>query len=125
MISDGVFLRLGLSYVDEPPRARTVVTSPVLIAKLHREPGPGPATAIGGGLVLRDQPLVASPLDLRPRHKAVRRQAARREEQVVVVEQTLEDFSPCPEGVIAQITPAGMDTIKGDVDWWRHQNVRV
>jgi hypothetical protein len=54
----------------------------------------------------------------------VRRQAARREEQVLVVDQTLEDFSPRPEGVIAQIAPAGMDTIKDDVDWWRHQ-VRV
>jgi hypothetical protein len=48
-------------------------------------------TAIGGGLVLRDEPLVASPLDLRPRREAVRRQAARREEQALVVDQTLED----------------------------------
>jgi len=125
MIPDCVFLRVGMSKVDEPPGACTVVTSPVLLAKLHLEPGPGPATAIGGGLVLCDQPLVASPLDLRPRREAVRRQTARREEQVLVVDQTLEDFSPCPEGVIAQVAPAGMDTIKDDVDWWRHQNVRV
>ena len=83
-----------------------------LIAKLHLEPGPGPATAIGRGLVLRDQPLVASPLDLRPRREAVRRQAARREQKVLVVDQTLEDFSPRPEGVIAQIAPPGMETIK-------------
>ena len=60
--------------------AAPVATSPVLLAKLHLEPRPGPATPIGGGLVLRDQPLVASPLDLRPRREAVRRQAARREE---------------------------------------------
>jgi hypothetical protein len=46
----------------------------------------------------------------------VSRQAARREQQVLVVEQTLQDFSPRPEGVIAQIAPAGLDTIKGDVD---------
>jgi len=55
----------------------------------------------------------------------VRRQAARREKKVLVTDQTLDDFSPRPEGVIAQIAPAGMDTIKGDVDWWRHQGVRV
>jgi hypothetical protein len=55
----------------------------------------------------------------------VRWQAARREEQVLVVDQTLEEFPPRPEGVIAQIAPAGLDTIKGDVDWWRHQGVRV
>src|SRR5438876_5508323 len=97
---------------------------PFLIAKLHLEPGPGAATAISGGLVFRDQPLVASPLDLRPRREAVRRQAARREEQVVVGDQALEDFSPCPEGVLAQIAPAGLDTIKGDVDWWRHHGGR-
>src|SRR2546422_559916 len=76
MIPDCVFLRVGMSKVDEPPGACTVVTSPVLLAKLHLEPGPGPATAIGGGLVLCDQPLVASPLDLRPRREAVRRQSA-------------------------------------------------
>jgi hypothetical protein len=55
----------------------------------------------------------------------MRRQAARREEQVLVADQTLEDFAPRPEGVIAQIAPAGMNTIKGDVDWRRHQGVRV
>jgi hypothetical protein len=38
-------------------------------------------------------------------------QAARREQQVLVVDQTLEDFSPRPEGVIAQIAPASVDTI--------------
>src|SRR6266852_3374794 len=85
--------------------AAPVATSPVLLAKLHLEPGPGPAAAIGGGLVLRDQPLVASPLDLRPRREAVRRQAARREEKVLVTDQTLDDFSPRPEGMIAQIAP--------------------
>jgi hypothetical protein len=75
-----------MSYVDQPLGARIVATSPVPIATLHLEPGPGPATAIGGGLVLRDQPLVATPLDLRPRREAMRRQAARREEQGLIVE---------------------------------------
>jgi len=42
----------------------------------------------------------------------VRRQAARREQKVLVVDQTLEGFSPRPEGVIAQIAPPGMETIK-------------
>jgi hypothetical protein len=37
MIPDGVFLRLGRGLVDEPPCARSVVTSPVVLAKLHLE----------------------------------------------------------------------------------------
>ena len=43
----------------------------------------------------------------------------------MVGDQSLEDFPPRPEGVIAEIAPAGKETIKGDVDWWRHQGVRV
>jgi hypothetical protein len=59
---------------------RAVARRAIQVATLDLEPGPGPAAEIGGGLVLRDEPLVASPLDFLPRVEAVGGQAARREE---------------------------------------------
>jgi hypothetical protein len=99
--------------------------NPFLIAKLNLEPGPGPATAIGGGFVLGDEPLVASPLDLRPGFQAVGGKAARREEESLASEHGLEDFSSCPERVVSEVSPIGVGTIKGDESWWRHHGAGV
>src|SRR6266508_5823218 len=93
------------------------------VATLDLEPGPGEAAAIGGGLVLRDEPFVASSLDLRPGVQAVGGQAARREEEVLAIDQGLEDFASDPERVGAEISPTGVDTIKDDVHGWRHEGV--
>src|SRR5467141_2850793 len=41
------------------------------------------------------------------------------------IEQGLEDFSPCPERGVAEVSPTGVDTIKGNVDWWRHYGAGV
>ncbi len=54
------------------------------VATLDLEPGPGEAAEIGGGLVLRDEPFVASSLDLRPGVQALGGQAARREEELLM-----------------------------------------
>jgi len=55
----------------------------------------------------------------------VGRKAARREQELLAIEQGLEDVSPCPEREVAEVSPAGVDTIKGDVDWWRHHGAGV
>jgi hypothetical protein len=49
--------------------------------------------------------------------------AARREEELLAIDQGLEDFASDPERVGAEISPTGVDTIKGDVHGWRHEGV--
>jgi len=51
--------------------------------------------------------------------------AARSKEESLASEHGLEDFSPCPERVVSEVSPTGVGTIKGDENGWRHHGAGV
>ena len=68
------------SRAGSEPAAERSLARAIQGATFDLEPGPGAAANIGGGLVLRDETLVSSPLHFLPRIEAVGGQAARRED---------------------------------------------